>query len=284
MSSYAPPIGSGGSGGSGGTVGSPNMNRRRRVINCDAAALTEDVAVSKFFAPLADTSDIQRSTVCMDYHVLARFEDDVRRAEMRLENPESAMPTRGYDYEMEAQRAVDEYYTTQQLPNSSRANPSGAGPSARGDNFLPALTPQSSRSRRGSASRSRHHSRSGSVANSPSTRHRAGAPSSTRKGGAARLSPYQTPSPSKADGAARVYEPRYPGNGRLEPLDTGRGTPSRQRDSGRHGDAAPPHKQLLLEATSLDAQSGAEAASDTGRERRLRLAEELAARLETAEL
>ncbi|GET85982.1 unspecified product [Leishmania tarentolae] len=84
----------------------PASKLKQRSIVC-CAAPTVDVEVSSTDTPHKQDAGLVRSTVCMDYHILSRIEDDVRRASMRQDNPDSAMPIRDYDPDEETIRIVN---------------------------------------------------------------------------------------------------------------------------------------------------------------------------------
>lgn len=264
--------------------------RRRRTVSCSAPE--DDVEVQKFYGAQPKLGNPLKSTVCMDYHVLSRLEDDVKRAEMRQDNPESAIPTRGYEHEQDVYRTVEEYHITQQLPRSARQHGTGGG---RTDAYLPPITPRSNRSRRPSRSNSRRASRSSSrqvsrvssASNSPiSNRHAAAQHSRAPFLAPPRLSPALSPWHGNASTPSRGAATRAPANGHLAPLDTpSRTEPLYYRDDGRVvDDSSPRHdRQLFLEAGTLYDSSAQQAAKDAERERRLRLAVQLADMMESAE-
>jgi hypothetical protein len=282
---------------SGGATGKP---RRRRVVSC--VGPEDDVAVEKYYADDSKSNDPLRYTTCMSHHVMARIEDDVKRAKMREDNPDSAIPSKGYDYDVDAYRAVEEYRMTQQLPRGSNAVAAALYTPPRTGVFLPALSPRPSQSTRTSNNNSRQPSRGPSTANSPSNQSRRSGPaaSARRPGGqpsrnSTRVSQYpsayRSPSSSKhkrnnARAASNSSSPpaRLPAGGRLLPIIQ---TPQHSgfRDDGRvagpsSGETSKAHRKLLLEPSSLGEEEEAVMLSDAERQRRLRLAEVLAEQMD----
>lgn len=279
--------------------------KRRRVIHC--VEPEDDASVETYYADDPKTNDPLRYTTCMSHHIMARIEDDVKRAKMREENPESAIPSKGYEYDVDAYRAVEEYKATQQLPRGSNVVAAVLYTPPRTDVFLPAISPPSTRSRRNSNSTSRQPSRGNSTANSPSNQSRHGGPpqaSARRRGQSSRTSSqvsqypsvYRSRSSSKHannsnNGSVATIssspQPRLPAGGRLQPLDQADPTPplhnSGFRDDGRvTGLSDQPSKantKLFLEPESLEDEEAATTV-DAERQRRLRLAEQLAQQME----
>lgn len=81
--------------------------KQRPIICC--AAPTVSVEVAKLDKPHITDEPRSRSTECMNYHILSRMEDDLRRSAMRQENPESAIPDRGYKHDQEVFLVVEAY-------------------------------------------------------------------------------------------------------------------------------------------------------------------------------
>ncbi|KAG5486773.1 hypothetical protein LSCM1_08029 [Leishmania martiniquensis] len=263
--------------------------KRRRIICCAAPTVTVEVAT---LSPQdIRTNDLLRSTVCMDYHILSRIEDDMRRAEMRQENPESAIPCRGYDFEVEAYLAEGDYRAKQSLTSGHFVRRPYSS-SSKG--LLSRISPQPARSRRGSASNSRRASAAGSAANTPtSNRQGRRTPHMHDCGCQAHSSMYRSLSQHKGSSPARHSRSPYPSNGRLKPIESWCKTSTRQsreQDYGEVGsgagaaESAPkPYRQLFPKVEDLP-RPERHLATDTERERRLRLAEELASRMESVGL
>ncbi|CAG9568918.1 hypothetical_protein [Leishmania major strain Friedlin] len=91
-----------------GMVAVTSRRLRQRRIGC-CAAPTATVEGATFDNPHAEGRTRSRSTVCMDHHILSRMEDDLRRSAMRHENPESAIPGRGYAHDQNVFLAVEAY-------------------------------------------------------------------------------------------------------------------------------------------------------------------------------
>lgn len=280
--------------------------RRRRVVNC--VVPDEQAAVETFYSTDTKGNDPLRFTTCMSHHIMARIEDDVKRAKMREANPDSAIPSKGYEYDQEASRAVEEYHTTQQLPRSSNVVAATMYSPQNGDFVLPAIAPPSSRSRRNSDSVSQQPSRGNSNATSPSNQARRAAPAtSARRPRQQSRSPSRTPQhpaglrsrstskhhPGSNNTSTSVShssspQPRLPAGGRLQPL----ANDSAQQDGGYRDDGrvvpqgrsrGQATKQLFLEPASFDGDDGAISA-EAQRQRRLRLADELARQMDAGAL
>lgn len=310
MSSYSREDGGGGYGAVAGAGG--NKGRRRRVVNC--VGPEDDVAVETYYADDAKSNDPLRYTTCMSHHIMARIEDDVKRAQMREENPDSAIPSKGYEYDVDAYRAVEEYRATQQLPRGTNVVAATLYTPPRTDVFLPAISPKSNRSRRNSASTSRQVSRATSNANSPTSQsRRTGGPQTSARRPApvsrtsSRVSQYPSGYRSRSSSKHNTRgnnngstasnsaspQPRVPAGGRLQPLDSAdSNNNSYQRGGGQFRDDGraahmslhpqqPPraNKKLFLEPSSFEDEE-AGAAVDAERQRRLRLAEELAQQMD----
>lgn len=126
--------------------------RRRRVL-C-AVALNED-EVSTHYGDAAYGDDgLNRSTVCMTHHVIARIHEDARRQEHRKANPVSAIPDRSGKVELELG-----VLATATCPSSAAAalRLTSEHPRCSGIPTLPPLVTHSGRSR----PRSRSYARSG---------------------------------------------------------------------------------------------------------------------------
>ncbi|KAG5511247.1 hypothetical protein JKF63_07189 [Porcisia hertigi] len=179
--------------------------KRCRILCCVTPTAT--VETSKNEEPYTH-NDFSKSTVCMDYHILSRIEDDVKRAEMRLENPDSAIPDRGYPYAQGLYGAAERYHAIQLPP---------FGGHLLADNIQTAITPRSTRPNRGSRANSRHTSRPGSSSHTPTTVQRSRTPGRNRNG-------RQTP------GVGHLPQLRYPNGDRMVPVDSARRAPTLLRD------------------------------------------------------
>lgn len=139
-------------------------NGRRRVVTCSVGEAMEEAQV--FYDVVNRENDPYRSTVCMDAHVQARLEEDIKRSAKRQANPDTAMPDRGPMFEMEIRALLDER-SGSSYPRSGRrsvtGSPSTVSPSyqrnARGRSpsrgggteveHLPALSPSRAGNRSG---------------------------------------------------------------------------------------------------------------------------------------
>ncbi|KPI85377.1 hypothetical protein ABL78_5558 [Leptomonas seymouri] len=119
--------------------------KRRRVVNCTGPS--EDVLIEIYYADDARNGETLRYTSCMLHHIMARIEGDVFRAKMREENPISAIPSKGEDYDMAAVRVVEEYYTTHKLPQNAEVLTSTLVTLPHSNVTLPAIWPRARRSR-----------------------------------------------------------------------------------------------------------------------------------------
>ncbi|CAM37076.1 hypothetical protein LBRM_06_1180 [Leishmania braziliensis MHOM/BR/75/M2904] len=279
-------------------TGTSGKATRRRIVCC--AAPTTTVRVAEIYTLHAKENDPFKSTVCMDYHVLSRIEGDLRRAEMRQENPESVMPDRGYLHDQEAYRTWDEYITTKQSPSSNRSVVGSLYPSSRGESRLPPIMLPRARSRRGSASSSHYASVPNSTLNTPTSNRRSGAPGSNRKGrqmsrslspgGQAHSSAHSSPWQHKGSSPTHQLPSLYPPNDRLGPAHSTCKAPKWRKEAGCcevNGAAAAwnSHKtgrKHSLELSELEEGHEQQTVTDAERERRLHLADELASRMESA--
>ncbi|KAG5487338.1 hypothetical protein LSCM4_07828 [Leishmania orientalis] len=272
--------------------------KRRRILCCAAPIAT--VQVTNLCLLDTESNDLWKSTVCMDYHILSRIEDDLRRAEMRQDNPESAIPSRGYEYEQEAYRIAEEY-RAQQLLGSGHliARPYSSG----GKGLLPCIKPHSTRSRRSSASNNRHASGDGSAVHRLTGNHFSVPSSSNTQGNRrsrmtgwgrrAHLRLCASPLQRKGSNPARQSKSPYSFNARLKPIESAYKTPTRQskeedyheggNGAGAAGSAHRPDKRLPWTVPDLTEPEWC-TVNDTEREQRLRLADELADLMESAAL
>ncbi|KPA83754.1 hypothetical protein ABB37_01990 [Leptomonas pyrrhocoris] len=284
--------------------------KRRRVVNC--AAPEEDAEVKTYYANDAKMNNPLRYTTCMSHHIMARIEDDVKRAKMRQENPESVIPSKGYDYDVEASRAVEEYRATQQLPRGANVVVATLYAPIHAVVHLPAISPRSNRSRRSSNSRQPSHGPS--TANSPTDQsRRVEQPSSARRPAPtsrasskalqypsayrSRSAPRYNYHGSHAGGASNSSSPLppRPAGGRLQPLEYAAlgptsGSPYGDfRDDGRVLQPANDRRSsnasrnLFLQLSSFESEE-ADTAVDEERQRRLRLADELAQEMDAEEM